>query len=215
MPPRAPAPTLAELSPMLLTERKTLPATSQWRWEIKYDGYRMLASTGQVELQSSGGVDATKWFPELGDALAALPAENIVDGEVCVLTDLGISDFNRMHRRALRRGWYVGADQVAYCIFDLIVGGGRDLRAQPIERRKAALKKLLADPPPGLLYVQDVDDGEWLYDNALALKLEGIVGKRAGSTYQAGVRSPDWIKIKRPGAVTAQRFRRDNATPTS
>jgi len=40
----------------------------------------------------------------------------------------------------------------------------------------------------------------------LALKLEGIVGKRAGSTYQAGVRSPDWEKIKRPGAVPAQRF---------
>lgn len=168
----------------------------------------MLATTGQVELQSSGGVDATKWFPELGDALSALAPGNIVDGEVCVLTDLGISDFNRMHRRALRRGWYVGADQVAYCIFDLIVGGGRDLRAQPIEKRKAALKKLLVDPPPGLLYVQDVDDGEWPYDNALALNLEGIVGKRAGSKYAVGIRSPDWVKVKRPGAMPAQRFDR-------
>ncbi|WP_416050509.1 hypothetical protein [Cupriavidus basilensis] len=53
----------------------------------------MLATTGQVELQSSGGIDTTKWFPELADALAALPAGNIVDGEVCVLSDLGISDF--------------------------------------------------------------------------------------------------------------------------
>lgn len=66
-------------------------------------------------------------------------------------------------------------------VLNLTENGGRDLRAQPIEKRKAALKKLLADPPPGLLYVQDVDDGEWLYDNALALNLEGIVGKRAGS----------------------------------
>jgi bifunctional non-homologous end joining protein LigD len=208
MPTRAPAPKLADLSPMLLSERKTVPRGDGWHFEIKYDGYRMLATTGQVELKSSGGIDATKWFPELGDALAALPAGNIVDGEVCVLTDLGISDFNRMHRRALRRGWYVGADQVAYCIFDLIVGGGRDLRGQSIEKRKAELKKLLADPPPGLLYVQDIDDGEWLYDNALALNLEGIVGKRAGSTYQDGARSRDWVKVKRPGAVPAQRFRR-------
>ncbi len=59
-------------------------------------------------------------------------------------------------------------------------------------KRKAALQKLLADPPAGLMYVQDVDDGEWLYDNALALKLEEVVAKRAGSTYQAGERSRDW-----------------------
>jgi bifunctional non-homologous end joining protein LigD len=208
MPPRPPAPTLAEISPMLLMDRKTVPTTGDWHFEIKYDGYRLLATTGQVELKSRGGVDATKWFPELRDALSALPAGSILDGEVCVLTDLGISDFERLHRRAARRGRHVGADPVAYCIFDLIVTGGRDLRAQPIEKRKAALKKLLTDPPAGLLYVADVDDGEWLYDNALALSLEGIVGKRAGSTYQAGARSPDWVKVKRPGAVPAQRFGR-------
>jgi bifunctional non-homologous end joining protein LigD len=208
MPPRAPAPKLADLSPMLLSERKTIPRGDGWHFEIKYDGYRLLATTGQVELKSRGGVDATKWFPELGDALSALPAGNILDGEVCVLTDLGISDFERLHRRAARRGWHAGADQVAYCVFDLIVAGGRDLRAQPIEKRKAALKKLLSDPPAGLLYVADVDDGEWLYDNALALNLEGIVGKRASSTYQAGVRSRDWVKVKRPGAVPPERFRR-------
>lgn len=75
-------------------------------------------------------------------------------------------------------------------------------------KRKAALQKLLADPPAGLMYVQDVDDGEWLYDNALALKLEESVAKRAGSTYQAGVRSRDWVKIKRPGPVPPQRFDR-------
>ncbi|AJG19096.1 ATP-dependent DNA ligase [Cupriavidus basilensis] len=46
---------------------------------------------------------------------------------------------------------------------------------------------MLADPPAGLLYAQDVDDGKWLYANALALNLEGIVGKRAGGTYRAGV----------------------------
>ncbi|EHP44225.1 hypothetical protein OR16_04587 [Cupriavidus basilensis OR16] len=159
----------------------------------------MLATTGQVELQSSGGVNATKWFPELGDALSALPAGNIVDGEVCVLSDLGISDFNRVHRRALRRGWYVGADQVAYCIFDLIVGGGRDLRAQPIEERKSALKKLLAEPPPSLLYVQDVDDGEWLYD-------------KAGWQHSPGRRAlARLVKIKRPGAVPPQRFQRSDS----
>lgn len=193
---------------MLLTERKTLPATGKWLWEIKLDGYRVLATTGTPQLKTKGGADATKWFPEVVAALATLPPGNIVDGEVCVLDDIGRSDFNRTHARALHRGWYSGADPVAYCIFDLIVGSGQDLRSQPIEQRRAGLATLLSSKPAGLLFVQSVGDGAWLYQQALALGLEGIVGKRAGSTYQAGVRSPDWVKIKRPGAVPAQRFRR-------
>ncbi|SCU75499.1 conserved hypothetical protein [Cupriavidus necator] len=110
--------------------------------------------------------------------------------------------------RALRRGWHAGATPVVYCVFDLLVGGGEDLRGLPVEKRKAALSKLLSGEPPSLLYVQDVEDGAWLYDAALGLGLEGVVGKRAGSVYRAGERSSDWIKVKRPGAVPAKRFRR-------
>ncbi len=58
-----------------------------------------------------------------------------------------------------------------------------------------------------VLYVDSVDDGRWLYDQVLKLDLEGVVGKWLGSTYQSGARSADWIKVKRPGAVPAKRFR--------
>lgn len=194
---------------MLLCERKTIPRGPGWHFEIKYDGYRLLATTGDVpRLKSRNGANATTWFPELVESLAALPAGYILDGEVCVLDDIGKSDFERLHKRARRKGWYRGADAVAYCVFDLLVGKKNDLRGQPIERRKAALQKLLAGLPPGMLYVADVDDGEWLYCHALALGLEGVVGKRAGSVYRSGERSRDWMKIKRPGAVPAKRFRR-------
>ena len=54
MPTRAPAPKLADLSPMLLTEQKSVPRGGGWHFEIKYDGYRMLATTGQVEPRSIG-----------------------------------------------------------------------------------------------------------------------------------------------------------------
>lgn len=203
------APTLAELRPMLLCERKTIPRGPGWHFEIKYDGYRLLASTGDApRLKSRNGANATTWFPELIESLATLPAGYILDGEVCVLDDIGKSDFERLHARARRKGWYRGADAVAYCVFDLLVGKRKDLRTQPIERRKGALRKLLAEPPPGLLYVDSVDDGAWLYGHALTLGLEGVVGKRAGSIYQSGERSPDWQKIKRPGAVPAKRFKR-------
>ncbi|GAA0808878.1 hypothetical protein GCM10009078_50640 [Cupriavidus gilardii] len=89
-----------------------------------------------------------------------------------------------------------------------MANGGRDIRGQPIEKRKAALRKILDCCPDTLLFVDWVDDGDWLYQQALALKLEGIVAKRAGSPYAAGKRSSDWVKVKRPGAIPAERFRR-------
>lgn len=141
-------------------------------------------------------------------AIANLKPGCIFDGEVCVLDEHGRSDFELLHRRSARRGKPPGSHHVAYCVFDLLVNGGRDIRGQPIEKRKAALRKILDCCPDTLLFVDWVADGDWLYQQALALKLEGIVAKRAGSAYAAGKRSSDWVKVKRPGAVPAERFRR-------
>ena len=100
------APTLDPLCPMLLTERKTIPREGDWLYEIKYDGYRVLASTGSTaRLKSRGGIDATAWFPEVAAAVADMPSGSVLDGEVCVLDDLGRSNFDRLHARARRKGW--------------------------------------------------------------------------------------------------------------
>lgn len=123
-----------------------------------------------------------------------------LDGEVCVLDDDGRSDFDRLQAHAQYRGWYQGADLVAYCVFDVLVARAKDIRQQPFERRKAELTRLLRKPPAGLLNVESVEDGQWPYGHALALGLDGVVGKRAGSTYRAGERSRDWVTVKRPGS---------------
>lgn len=82
----------------------------------------MLTSTGAaVRLKSRNGANATTWFPELVDSLAELPPGYVMDGEASVLDDIGRSDFERLHARARRKGWYRGADPVAYCVFDLLV----------------------------------------------------------------------------------------------
>lgn len=209
MPRGTPAPTLDQLSPMLLVERKAVPREGDWLYEIKFDGYRVLASTGSTaRLKSRGGIDATRWFQEVSAAIADMPAGTILDGEVCVLDELGRSDFNRLHARARRKRWYEGADLVVYCVFDILVDKGKDLRAAALEKRKAALARLLRTHWDHVLHVTGVDDGRWLYQSALDLKLEGVVGKRRGSPYQDGVRSSDWIKVKRPGAVPPERFKR-------
>lgn len=93
-------------------------------------------------------------------------------------------------------------------MFDLLGLDGEDIRDEPVEDRKAALREVLDCCASVLLYVRDVDDGQGLYQHALAFGLERIVGKRLGSAYQCGKRWYDCVKIKRPGTVPAERFRR-------
>ncbi|SPA23997.1 hypothetical protein [Cupriavidus taiwanensis] len=85
-----------------------------------------------------------------------------------------------------------------------------ELRAMLLCERKTIPREPV-EPPPGLLYVDSVEDGAWLYGHALTLGLEGVVGKRAGSTYRSGKRSRDWLTVKRPGAVPPGRFSRSVA----
>jgi bifunctional non-homologous end joining protein LigD len=156
---------------------------------------------GKVELATRKGTDATKWFPEVVQGMAQIPGgPDILDGEVCVLDDLGRPDFNRLQVRAKKRRWYAGCDPVVFCAFDLLALDGRSLIGFPIEVRKELLLKLLTPAPPSVLYVGHFAalDGRKLFDQAKALELEGLVAKRLGSLYLPGVRTTDWVKVKRP-----------------
>lgn len=207
------APDLADLEPMLLSRvaPARAPDGSGWTAEIKHDGYRLLAGIDEarrVHLKSRGGADATRWYPEL-ESMRSLPARTILDGEVSVLDDIGRSNFDRLHTRSRRKGFKAGDDLVVFCAFDLLVLRGKDLRDWPLERRKAALARLLVEPPPQVLYVRDIPGQvRALYAAAVELQLEGVVAKRLGSAYQAGQRSADWVKVVRPGAVPRERFAR-------
>lgn len=206
------APEFAVLEPMLLEEvRPSLaPDGQEWTAEIKFDGYRLLAGVadGKATLRSRNGANATSWYPEL-QSLGVLPGSPILDGEVCVLDSLGRSDFNRLHDRSRRRGRPSGSDGVVFCAFDLLAWKGRDLRQQPLYKRKAALAKLLATPVDSVMLCQDMPGQvRWLYQQALALELEGVVAKRLDSLYLSGERSSAWLKVKRPGAVPPERFKR-------
>ena len=179
--------------------------------EMKFDGYRVLAEVaeGRVTLKTRNGYDATGWFPEITRTLSDMKGgPHVLDGEVCVLDEWGRSDFDRLHRRAKIQGYVPGADAVVFCVFDLLVHRGKDIRAETLAKRKAALKNLLRKKRDSILLIEGVPtQGGWLYQQACALELEGIVSKRLDSPYLSGVRSVDWIKIKRPGAVPAERFK--------
>jgi bifunctional non-homologous end joining protein LigD len=203
---------LTDVEPMLLAERRPPVPTPGWIYELKYDGYRVMARIdhgGHVDLRSRKGYNCTRWYPEVAAGLAQLHGQHLLDGEVCVLDEFGRSDFARLHVRSRRRKWYAGAAPVAFLAFDLLAFRGVDVRGWPLERRKEALQQLLTPAPPAVLYVSHLDsDGDQLYANACALQLEGIVCKRLGSPYADGQRNGDWLKVKRPGAVPPERFKR-------
>jgi bifunctional non-homologous end joining protein LigD len=126
-----------------------------------------------------------------------------------VLDPTGRADFDKLHARAMRRKSYAGADPVVFCAFDVLVVAGRDIMAKPLAARKTALRKLLTPAPASVLIVSAIKrEGAALYEQAVALRLEGIVAMREGSQYVPGARSEEWVKIKRPGATPAGRFSR-------
>ena len=174
-----------------------------WLFELKYDGFRLLIekSAAGVRLRYRSGNDATRAYPELVNAAAALPAASfILDGEVVVLGDDGRPSFNRLQKRMqIQRDADLERARVTmpatWYGFDFLALDDLDLRKLPLTTRKAALARLL--PPVGpLRYSEHFEhDGEALFERVRGLGMEGIVGKRADGPYRNG-RSKDWLKVK-------------------
>lgn len=202
---RAPArPVEAETVQLMLAETADKPFSRPgWVFELKLDGYRILAAKEGplVRLLSRNGNDLAASFPEIVRAVSALPFGRVLlDGEIVTPDDAGRPSFQRLQGRArLRRSLDVRRAAVETPAtlygFDLIGFEEYDLRSLPLTERKSLLEKLL--PPAGVLrYLEHFErDGEGLYDRIQGLGLEGVVGKKADSPYRAG-RSPSWLKVR-------------------
>ena len=207
------APPLSQIEPMLFAEAKRPFDDPAYIHEVKYDGWRLLVEidNGRVELKTRGGTDVTRWFPEIPSSLAAVHGgRHVFDGELCVLDEIGRADFRRLQARARLRSYRPGCDPVVFCAFDLLVLAGQDIRALPLQTRKAQLKRLLRKQMPSVLLVTNVpgEEGTWLYQRMVELQAEGIVSKRLDSVYLSGQRSSAWMRVKRPGATSQRRFKR-------
>jgi bifunctional non-homologous end joining protein LigD len=187
----------------MLAERCAEPFDDRaWVFELKYDGFRALATVtdGRPKLFYRSGADATGAFPEVAAALERLRcAEAVLDGELVVVDRRGQPQFQRLQQRfQLRRTpdrARAAADHPA-CLFafDLLRLDGHDLRPRPLVERKQLLRGLL--PARGRLrYVQHVRGrGQALFAEVRRRGLEGLLAKRADSPYQGG-RSSQWLKI--------------------
>src|SRR5690606_24402826 len=192
---------VADVRPMLATPGEPF-SHPDWVFEIKYDGYRLLAGkeAGRVRLSSRSGRDLTDVFPDVAEAVAALPyAHLLIDGEVVVHGPDGLPSFAALQQRGLltRRADIARAAvklPATLYAFDLPLAAGYDVRALPLLERKRLLGTIL--PTVGAIRFSEhiAADGERMFAEVGKLGVEGIVGKRADSAY-VGRRSSDWIKI--------------------
>ncbi len=165
------------IDPCLATAAAAPPAGANFVHEIKFDGYRLqpVLDGGHVVIRTRRGLDWTKRFPTIAEAVAALPVKSaIFDGEAVIEDQGGISDFAKL-QAALKSGDPRG---IVFYVFDLLYLDGHDLRAAPLAERKAALEKLLAGAPEhGVLrYSAHFEtNGETLLRHLCALSAEGIV----------------------------------------
>jgi bifunctional non-homologous end joining protein LigD len=177
--------------PMLATQEETVPHGDDWRYEVKFDGYRAIAyvHAGECELVSRNGNDLTQRFEQVArEVVKATKSPNaVLDGEVTRVDAQGRASFSELQR---------GSGALVYFVFDLLELDGESLVELPLTERKARLRKLLDGRNRCVSFSDDFDDGDALYEVARQNGLEGIIAKRAGSTYKEGKRTRDWLKIK-------------------
>ena len=184
----------AELPRQLAPELATLvdrPRPGDWLYEIKFDGYRMLARVGEsreVRLLTRRGNDWTERFPVLRRELAArkLPP-GWYDGEIVMPDARGLPDFN-----ALQNAIEGANPDIVYYLFDAPFMHGHDLRRVPVEERRARLQAVLKESGHVRFCLEIAAGGGDILASACFLGLEGVGGKRRGSPYVSR-RSDDWI----------------------
>lgn len=172
------------------------PEDDDWLYEVKYDGYRIVAyiEGNTVRLMTRGGNDYADRFPAVARSLLDWAAGRamVLDGEMTVTDDNGRTDF-----QALQSYMRDKKDKsLTYIVFDILALDGEDLRSRPLIERKSILEKLLENAPKNLHYSAHVKGrGKECFVAACRANLEGVVGKRPDSVY-SGTRNGDWIKLK-------------------
>ena len=177
--------------PMLATLADAPPQNDdEWVYELKYDGYRAITalSSGRVAMWTRNRLDLTERFPHIAKAWSrVVVGDAVIDGEIVALDQKGRPRFQLLQE---------GDPESVLFAFDLLWLNGEDLRDRPLDARRDLLASVMSNLGPPLRMAERVPGpGAEALARAAADGLEGIVGKRKGSTY-APTRSRDWIKLK-------------------
>jgi bifunctional non-homologous end joining protein LigD len=181
------------VKPMLATLVGAPFSKEGWLFEIKWDGYRAIASKngGDIELYSRMHTDFKTHYPAVAEAIRKLKHNVILDGEIMVMDDEGVPHFELLQNwRKDQKG------HLYYYVFDILWYDGRDLRDMPLAGRKEILKSIV--PTNSLIRYSDHIEtkGSVLFEEMKKKGLEGIIAKQADSPYRENNRGSSWLKIK-------------------
>jgi DNA ligase D-like protein (predicted ligase) len=188
------------IKPMLAVAGRPF-SSKAWIFEPKIDGTRCIAFIGEkVELQNRRLRPITYRYPEVTRELKAVARGCILDGELAVFLR-GRPDFAALEEREhqeqkLSIEYLSSAKPASYIVFDILYAG-ECLMDMPLQQRKSILKKEIGEGERVSIIDFMPEEGEAYYQAALKMGLEGVMAKRSASTYQPGIRSPDWRKIKK------------------
>jgi bifunctional non-homologous end joining protein LigD len=178
---------------MLLLPTPELPEGSNWIYELKLDGYRALAfkTNAKVQLRSRNNKDFTRKYPCVAEALAALPDETVIDGEIVAL-ESGKPSFNAL------QNYSSPSMLIFFFVFDVLVLMGRDVMSEPLEKRRNLLRtEILAGLKDPVRECPELNAS--LADVIAAVRaqgFEGVVAKNLNSRYEPGQRSGAWRKMR-------------------
>lgn len=178
-------------APMLASPTEALPVGPEWLFEPKWDGFRAIARVvgGEAILRSRNDNDLTGRFPAVARAvgLAVRSSSAVLDGEICALDASGRSGFGLLQQ---------GGGELVFVAFDVLERDGAPLVDRTYVDRRKVLAEVVDTSVAGVLVSPSFDDGAALEHAAREHGLEGVLAKRAPSTYQQGRRSSDWRKLK-------------------
>ncbi|RWP68168.1 RNA ligase family protein [Mesorhizobium sp.] len=181
------------IDPLLPTLAEKPPEGDNWIHEVKFDGYRsqIVIDAGGVRIFTRNGLDWTKKYRDLVEAAKALDVESaIIDGEIIVLNEAGLSNFSELRKAVTRR-----QHDLYFVAFDLLHLNGHDLRDMALKDRREILARLV-EPGSRIQFSEALPGtGKAVFHLIEQAGLEGMVSKRRDSKYRSG-RSTNWLKVK-------------------
>lgn len=187
--------------PMLARLASTPFSNKDWIYEIKWDGFRAIAYVNkELSLRSRNGKELKNTFPEL-EELKQLAQNVVLDGEIVIVKE-GKPDFQALLERGKTNSLIDIEVQTirspaVYVVFDILEKDGASLIGLPLTERKAILKQSVREGQHVLLSDFVEEKGEAYYKAALEKGLEGIMAKKKDGVYESGIRSGNWLKIKK------------------